>query len=146
LLGNYKLAELDKTTYKRVYINELIKKYEPSTVRLFHRLFKVAINAAVDSEILPWNRFNKITIPGGQEETENFLTAVELNLFLTAAKERENITNYTMILLLSYTGLKKGEALGLTWNDVDLVKFLLNEHEIKEEHGRQRRKTVTAPF
>ncbi|WP_370576341.1 hypothetical protein [Neobacillus niacini] len=47
------MADLDKTTYKRMYINELLKKYEPSTVRLFHRLFKVAVNAAVDSEIIP---------------------------------------------------------------------------------------------
>ncbi|MBJ3788458.1 Arm DNA-binding domain-containing protein, partial [Bacillus sp. OA1] len=52
LLGKYKLAELDKSTYKRVYINELLKKYKPSTVQLFHRLFKISINSAVDDELI----------------------------------------------------------------------------------------------
>lgn len=63
LLGRYKLAELDKATYKRVYINELMKKYKPSTVSLFHNLFKIAVNSEVDAEIIPRNRFTKITIP-----------------------------------------------------------------------------------
>jgi hypothetical protein len=66
-----------------VYINKLLEIYEPSTVRLFHKLFKVAINAAVDNEIIPRNRFNKITIPV-EEVNDNFLTAKELNFFLKA--------------------------------------------------------------
>ena len=74
LLGKYKLADLDKSTYKRVYINVLLKKYKPSTVRLFHRLFKVVINAAVDNEIIQRNRFNNIVIEG-DEVADNFLTA-----------------------------------------------------------------------
>ncbi|WP_257133293.1 HNH endonuclease [Bacillus wiedmannii] len=112
LLGKYKLAELDKSTYKRVYINELLKKYKPSTVQLFHRLFKIAINAAVDDELIPRNRFNKITIPNEEKTVENFFTAEELNEFIAAAKKHENITNYSIILLLAFTGLRKGELAG----------------------------------
>src|SRR5690606_27879057 len=55
LLGKYKLNELDKTTYIRAYIKPLQKKYKPRTVALFHRLFKIAINAAVEDEILSRN-------------------------------------------------------------------------------------------
>jgi integrase len=140
LLGKYKLAELDKTTYKRVYINELIKRYEPSTVRLFHRLFKVAVNAAVDTEIIPRNRFNKITIPG-EKVGDNFLTPEELKLFLAASKELDNITNYSMILLLAYTGLRKGEALGLTWNNVDFEKKTVIVERTRDKNGARPPKT-----
>ncbi|TYR82116.1 site-specific integrase [Priestia megaterium] len=140
LLGKYKLAELDKTTYKRVFINELMKKYEPSTVRLFHRLFKVAINAAVDSEIIPRNRFLKITIPG-EETFDNFLTAEELKAFLAAVKKMENITNYSIILLLAYTGLRKGEALGLTWNDVDFENKSITVERTRDKKGARAPKT-----
>lgn len=35
-------ADLDKYTYKRSFINALLKKRKPSTVQSFHRLFKVA--------------------------------------------------------------------------------------------------------
>jgi len=119
LLGIYRLSELDRTTYVRVYINELLKTYKPSTVALFHRLFKIAINAAVEDEIIPRNRFNKISIEQN-EELENFLTPDELNIFLDMTKKKENITNYTFILLLAYTGFRKGEALGLKWKNVNL--------------------------
>jgi integrase len=140
LLGKYKLAELDKATYKRVFINELLKKYEPTTVRLFHRLFKVAINAAVDNEILPRNRFNKITIPV-EKDDDNFLTAEELKSFLSASKKLENITNYTLILLLSYTGLRKGEACGLTWENIDFEARTLTVERTRDNKGVRTPKT-----
>lgn len=140
LLGKYKLAELDKTTYKKVYINTLLKKYKPSTVQLFHRLFKVAINAAVDDEIIPRNRFNKITIEN-EEPKDNFYTATELNQFLKQAKEVENITNYSLILLLSFTGLRKGEALGLTWEDINFEDKTLSVKRTRDNKGVRSPKT-----
>lgn len=140
LLGKYKLAELDKSTYKRVFINELLKTYEPSTVQLFHRLFKVAINAAVDDEIIPRNRFNKITISNERNE-DNFLTSKELKMFLSHAKELENITNYSLILLLSFTGLRKGEALGLTWKNIDFKTKTLTVERTRDNKGVRTPKT-----
>ncbi|RLL47824.1 site-specific integrase [Oceanobacillus piezotolerans] len=140
LLGKYKLATLDKTTYKRVYINELLKKYKPSTVQLFHRLFKVAINAAVDDEIIPRNRFNKITIEQ-EEQKDNFLTASELNQLLKTAKKEENITNYSILLVLAYTGLRKGEALGLTWQEVDLERKTITVNRTRDNKGTREPKT-----
>jgi len=140
LLGKYKLADLDKTTYKRVYINALLEKYKPSTVALFHRLFKVAVNAAVDDEIIPRNRFSKITI-SDSEVADNFLTAQELKMFLKSAKELENITNYTLILLLAYTGLRKGEALGLHWNNIDFDSKTLTVERTRDNKGVRTPKT-----
>ncbi|PEW67206.1 recombinase XerC [Bacillus cereus] len=141
LLGKYKLAELDKSTYKRVYINELLKKYKPSTVQLFHRLFKIAINAAVDDELIPRNRFNKITIPNEEKTVENFFTAEELNEFIAAAKKHENITNYSIILLLAFTGLRKGEALGLQWKNINFEEKTLTVERTRDNKGTRTPKT-----
>jgi integrase len=140
LIGHYKLDTLDKSTYKREYINVLLKKYEPNTVRLFHRLFKIAINAAVDDEIIPRNRFNKISIPV-EAVNDNFLIAEELNEFLKTAKKTENITNYTLILLLSYTGLRKGEAHGLKWKNVDFEDKIVTVERTRDNKGVRTPKT-----
>ena len=140
LLGKYKLSELDRTTYVRVYINELLKTYKPTTVALFHRLFKIAINAAVEDEIIPRNRFNKISIEQN-EELENFLTPDELNIFLDVAKKKENITNYTFILLLAYTGFRKGEALGLKWKNVNLKEKTVTVDCTRDRLGERSPKT-----
>lgn len=140
LLGKYKLNELDRTTYIRVYINELLKKYSPNTVALFHRLFKIAINAAVEDEIIPRNRFNKISI-AQEKELDNYLTPEELNIFLNAAKKYENITNYTFILLLAYTGLRKGEALGLKWRNINFDEKTITVECTRDRHGDRPPKT-----
>lgn len=47
LIGHFKLQQLTKAVYQKHYINELEKSYKPSTVRLLHNSFKIAINAAV---------------------------------------------------------------------------------------------------
>ncbi|WP_188456521.1 site-specific integrase [Virgibacillus oceani] len=147
LLGHFKLQELDKTTYKRAFINPLLKKYKVETVKLFHRLFKIGINAAVDDEILPRNRFNKITIRDERAELMasgsnlNFLEANELNKLLSTAKELENITNYTIFLLLAYTGLRRGEACGLQWNNIDFTKKTLTVERTRDNKGVRSPKT-----
>lgn len=141
LLGKYKLAELDKATYQRVYINELSKTYSSGSVNAFHRFFKIAINAAVDDEIIPRNRFNKITIPQEEKLMDNFLTAEELNMFLSTTKIHENITNYSLILLLAFSGLRKGEALGLTWNNLNFRDKTLTIERTRDEKGTRTPKT-----
>ncbi|MGN8647931.1 tyrosine-type recombinase/integrase [Gracilibacillus sp. HCP3S3_G5_1] len=140
LLGNYKLTKLDKTTYQRMYINKLLKTYAPSTVQLYHRLFKIAINAAVDDELLSHNRFNKITF---EKETklDNFLTAEELNILLDATKKTESITNYLNILLIAYTGLRKGESLGLKWKDVNFKNKTITVNCTRDHFGERPPKT-----
>lgn len=145
LLGKYKLAELDKSTYIRKYINFLSKDYKLSTVKLFHRLFKIAVNAAVDNEIIPRNRFNKISIKSESSEidelNDNFLTANELNTFLKYAKNLENITNYTLIKLLAFSGLRKGEALGLMWKNVNFAEQTLTVERTRDNKGTRSPKT-----
>lgn len=140
LLGKYKLNQLDRTTYIRKYINVLLKTYEPSTVTLLHQLFRTAINAAVEDELLPRNRFNKVPIDN-DKTLKNFLTPEELNIFLGAMKKQNNITNYTFSLLLAYTGFRRGEAMGLKWGNVDFVKKTVTVDCTRDNYGTRTPKT-----
>ncbi|MEC1155504.1 tyrosine-type recombinase/integrase [Cytobacillus horneckiae] len=140
LLGKYKLEKLEKTTYKRDFINELLKKYKPTTVHLIHRIFKIAINSAVDDEIIPRNRFNKITIELNRKN-DNFFTALELKKFLVNCEKLLTTTNYTLILLLAHTGLRKGEALGLQWKDINFDKRTLTVERTRDHKGVRTPKT-----
>lgn len=144
LLGHYKLRDLDKTTYKRVYINKLLEKYKPSSVHHFHTLFKIGINAAVDDEILSRNRFNKITVKQDESEDKidgNYLTAEQLHLLLHDTKENDDLTVYSLFMLLSYTGLRKGEALGLQWNNIDFKEKTLTVERTRDNYSVRTPKT-----
>ncbi|MEK3995943.1 tyrosine-type recombinase/integrase [Psychrobacillus sp. FSL K6-2365] len=144
LLGHHKLQKLDRSTYTREYLNVLEKKYKPSTVELFHSLFKIAINAAVEDEILLRNRFTKITLSSTsdiQVENENFLSPSELVLFLDAAKHLENITNYSCLLTISYTGIRRGEALGLQWKNINFDNKTITIERTRDNKGIRTPKT-----
>lgn len=143
LLGHYRLSELNRTTYRRVFINRLLKTHAPRTVNLHNKLFKTAINAAVEDEILERNRFNKVHVEYDRQTT-NFLTPTELNKFLDTAKSKENITNYTLVLLLAYTGMRRGESLGLKWQHVNFKKKTVTIEQTRDNKGVRTPKTNTS--
>ncbi|MEK4712298.1 tyrosine-type recombinase/integrase [Sporosarcina sp. FSL K6-5500] len=143
LVGKYKLAKLDRSTYITKFINELVKSYETSSVKNFHNIFRIAINAAVDNEIIPRNRFSRIKIAGKEEDkvNENYLTAAELKEFLVFSKSNTTITNHTAMMLLAYTGLRKGEANGLRWKDIDFDSMKLTVERTRDRDGTRKPKT-----
>lgn len=145
LLGHYKLQKLDRATYQKEYINALEREYKASSVRLLHNIFKIAINAAVEEELLPRNRFTKVSFTNSadhkEDSNENFLTPVELNKLLQATKETENITNYTYLLTIAYTGIRRGEAGGLQWQNIDFDNNTITIERTRDNKGARPPKT-----
>ncbi|MGG2105503.1 tyrosine-type recombinase/integrase [Lysinibacillus pakistanensis] len=141
LIGKLKLSSLDKETYKRKFITPLLKEYKPSTVRLFHRVFKVAVNAAVDAEIIPRNRFTKVIINDEELEKPNVLNIQQLNKLLETAETEETFTAYTLIRTLAFTGIRRGEALALKWKNVDLKNGTITIEGTRDRNGFRTPKT-----
>lgn len=70
-IGHFKLQKLDRLTYQKSLINALEKKYEPSSIRLIHSIFLIAINAAIEEEILLRYKFRGVSLPSTRnKETE----------------------------------------------------------------------------
>lgn len=143
LLGKYKLAKLDKATYIREFINVLLKDYAVGSVETYHSTFSIAVNAAVESEIIEKNRFTRIPLSKDDEDEafENFLSPAELGEFLKLAKSKLRITGYTSTLILAYTGLRRGEMNALRWNDIDFEGKKLTVDETRDRHGVRSPKT-----
>jgi len=142
MIGNYKLQKLDRATYQRVFINKLIEKFKPNSVKTWHSIFRIAINAAVEDEILPRNRFVNVSIPDEEEIIrDNYLTEKELNILLDYAKEHESITNYSALLVLAYTGMRKGELMGLHWKNIDFDKQTITIEYTRDRNGIRKPKT-----
>ncbi|MFJ7950382.1 tyrosine-type recombinase/integrase [Lysinibacillus sp. NPDC096418] len=141
LIGKMKLSSLDKETYKRKFITPLLKRYKPSTVRLFHRVFKVAVNAAVDAEIIPRNRFTKVVINDEELEKPNVLNIQQLNKMLEIAESDEPLTSYAIIRTIAFTGIRRGEALALKWKNVDLSDGTITIEGTRDRNGHRTPKT-----
>ncbi|MFC5602437.1 tyrosine-type recombinase/integrase [Sporosarcina koreensis] len=75
---------------------------------------------------------NKIRLDDG-DEPENFYTKDQLLEFLNCMKKETNVKAYVLFHLLAFTGMRKGEALALTWRDIDFTK---NSIRIKKAISR----------
>ncbi|WP_192598517.1 tyrosine-type recombinase/integrase [Sporosarcina limicola] len=142
MLGKYKLQNLDRLTYEREFINKLEGQYKDSSIRQWHNVFKIAINAAVESEILIRNRFTKVAIVSDELEVmNNYLSPVELVTFLDDAKKQESITNYSFLLTIAYTGIRRGEAMGLQWKNIDFENNTIKIERTRDHLGVRSPKT-----
>lgn len=100
-----------------------LKNYK-AIFNLITRIFKYAKQLKIvtddptSSVIIPKasRQFNNL------EHSRNYYTRDELKTFLEYAEKHEKYKIYVLFRLLAFSGIRKGEALALTWNDVDFKK------------------------
>lgn len=116
-----------------LYCQKVVNNWADKQPKLFKKYKNYVSNVfdyASSIQLMSSNPMKLITVPKGEllvkEEKEiEFYTKEELNAFLQAAKEL-NEFYYTFFYFLAFTGLRKGEALALTWSDIDFPNKLLN--------------------
>jgi integrase len=94
---------------------------DPSTVKAVHVVLHKAFGAAVKWERLAKNPADHADPPRVAVEADDMQTwtASQLRTFLEVTASSED-RNHALWVLLATTGMRRGEALGLRWQDVDL--------------------------
>jgi len=140
LIGDIKLKDITKTIYINRFLNVLKKEgFKSNSISSMHSTISTALNAAVEDDILDRNRIRSAPIEKPERLT-NFLTPQELNMFLRYAK-KERHSDYTLIILLAYTGMRSGEALGMYWSDIDFDDETVYIKRTRDELGTRKAKT-----
>ncbi|BDH60086.1 site-specific integrase [Lysinibacillus sp. PLM2] len=144
-LGQLKIARLTRSRYQE-FIDSLTTKYSVSTVRTIHSVFNSAIYAAVEDEILTRNKISKINLPQFKSKRleiseDEILNEEEITRLIDFVKENESETHYTLLVLLATTGMRKGEALALRWNDIDFDNNVITITRTRDHLGERTAKT-----
>jgi len=93
------------------------KRLSPLTVTYVHSVLKSALEHAVREDELPRNVARNVKTAAPRPRRFQPLTAAEARQFLDAARADRLHALYELALR---TGLRKGELLGLRWEDLDL--------------------------
>lgn len=139
-----KLKKITVTYCQKVVI-ELSKTYVLYNhyLSVINRIFKYAVLM----DILDSNPFDKVIKPKSRQTQRkgNFLTKEELREFLKLAQTATLSYFFPLVHLMSYTGLRQGEALALKWSDIDFENKKITVDKtaarIKEKQTLQTPKT-----
>lgn len=105
-------------------VNEMVdNKLSSTTIINTHSLLKSALEHALNNELISKNPANKTVLPKKSRKEARVLTNEEQKEFIITAKEYMHGEVFILILV---TGLRIGEALALTWNDIDFDKRMLS--------------------
>jgi len=88
-----------------------------STVRTIHSVCRAALDVAVRDGLLIRNPAVAIKRPALDRKDAAYLTREQVGVLLSACREDRL---YPLFALMVGTGLRRGEALGLHWQDIDL--------------------------
>lgn len=116
-----KIAKALNIDIKKLFAVEYDSRpLSPKTVQEHHRLIHLILHQAECELIIPYNPAAKAKPPKAEKPVANYFEQEEIAAILEAA---ENIPlKWKMIIhLLIVTGGRRGEVLGLTWDNIDFT-------------------------
>lgn len=132
VLGRYKLTDITVMKLNKFYMslsedgqNEKTGEgLSPKTILEHHRLISTILGTAYNEGLIAFNPAERAITPRQERHEPEFFTAEQLRMILKAS-DQESIRWRSLTYFLSLTGCRRGEALGLSWQDIDFEKGLV---------------------
>ena len=145
-----KLTSLDlQKLYKKLLTDGRVERIEAQnqpkglsakTVRNINQVISSAMDLAIEQKLIAANPTNACALPKVEHREMKTLTAEQLASFLREAKESGV---YEMYYIELATGLRRGELLGLKWEDIDLAQGIIR---VRRQVSRVNGEIVEAPL
>ena len=122
-LGSIPLTKLQPGHAEQIYTSMIAKGLSPRTVIQTHRVLKKALKQAVRWNMIGRNPLDLVDPPTAEQKEMITLDVDQLLQLLDRAMEgRYGAAIYTS----AYTGLRRGELVGLQWPDIDLERKVIS--------------------
>lgn len=131
-LGKLRIKNISVTACQK-QANKWAKNH-PNRYYRYINYAGIVFKYAVATEEIKSDPMSKISMPSpeqtDEDEIENFYDRKNLIYFLDEMKNKHPFKRYAFFLLLAYTGLRKGEAMVLTWRDIDFKNSTLTVNKL----------------
>ena len=121
-LGKIKVKNVTPTHLRTLYRERLDAGLSPRTVQLVHVTVRRALGQATKDGLLPRNVAEVVDAPRVVNKQMQPLTSEQSRVLMEAAKGDRHEALYVLAVT---TGLRRGELLGLKWEDIDLEAAVL---------------------
>jgi integrase len=153
---NMKMQNLNPFIIQK-YFNYIIeeKGFSRNTCQISRRILSGALSKAVELKLIKDTPMKGIELPIEEEYRFSVWDKSQINTFLNIRNDQyaKYAKHYITILIALMTGMRKGEILGLTWDNVDfdnktifVDKILDESHKIKfRTKTTQSKRIITLP-
>lgn len=136
--GEKLITDYTKKTYQQL-LNEYALTHAPASTSKFNNHIRQCVTNAVEEKLLLDNFTNKAVISGTsntKKAEDKFLNYEDTKKVIAYFKERLNpkLPSYYMIILAFTTGMRYGELLGLTWDDINFDTQELDINKAYDYH------------
>lgn len=101
------------------------KNLADRTILHHHRLISAIMQSAVYDMVIMSNPCSRTKAPRVCRTEAKYLDEEQVELLLNAVYEKADHPYDVIIQLILYTGMRRGEALGLEWEDIDFVNNVI---------------------
>ena len=120
--------------YASITVGRRGRPLSPSTIRRIHGVLRSALNTAVKRRLIPYNPAEHIELAPENPKRPKPWTPEQSQAFLQHVAEDRLANLYHLMLV---TGMRRGETVGLRWEDVDLDgECLFVIQQITDVNGR----------
>lgn len=123
VIGDIKLNSLKPEDIDRLLLTMTEKGLSVTSQRYVISVIIKSLNWAVKRRILRFNVIDYVDIPKPEKFNPTVLNEEQLQVLLNYCSSSPLLTPISLILL---TGLRRGEALGLKWSDIDFENKVLH--------------------
>ncbi|MCH5586283.1 site-specific integrase [Shimazuella sp. AN120528] len=118
-LGHLELQKITPMIIQKFYSNKLREGLSASYIRIMHAIISKTLKTATEWELISKNVSTLLKPPRVENNDVEVWTMTEITQFLSLTKNRKFYIAYALAI---FTGMRKGEILGLRWRDCDLDK------------------------
>lgn len=122
-LGHLKLSELTPMTLQRFYQAKVEAGLASSYIKSMYAILSKALRTAEKWGMIPRNVAALVTPPRVQKPEMNVWTPEQIRRFFQTAEDRRFYIAYVLAI---YTGMRRGEILGLKWSDIDFERCVIH--------------------